>query len=247
MADGTLDVEQLAAYLHVAPQQVIKLAERGDLPGRKVSGSWRFSEAEVHTWLENRIGAGDGDQLQQVQAVVDRWSDSHSGVIRLIDLLPVEAIEIPLAARTPKAVIRRMCELAENTGLLWDLTKMTEAVQAREELHPTALDCGVSLLHPRRPQGSILAGPLLALGVLGSALPFGNRGGYLTDVFFLICSTDDRVHLQVLAKLSRLLSSTNFLEEIHRVGGVNEARQLLERCEQELDVSDAQTLLPGTR
>ena len=245
MADGTLDVDQLAAYLHVGPQQVIKLAERGELPGRKVSGSWRFSEAEVHGWLENRIGASGSEELTKVQAVVDRWSDSHSTVIRLVDLLQVESIEIPLAARTPKAVIRRMCELAEGTGLLWDVPKMVEAVQAREELHPTALDCGVSLLHPRRPQSSILGGPMLALGVLSSALPFGNRGGHLTDVFFLICSTDDRVHLQVLAKLSRLLTHTQFLEEIHQVSSASEAHQLLERCEQEIDLNDTQALLHG--
>lgn len=242
MADGHLDVEELAAYLHVGPQQVIKLAERGELPGRKVGGTWRFAEGEVHAWLERRIGASGSEELQKVQAVVDRWSDSHSGVIRLIDLLPPEAIEFPLAARTPRAVIRRMCELAQNTGLLWDVPKMAEAVQAREELHPTALDCGVSLLHPRRPQSSILGGPLLALGVLTSGLPFGNRGGHLTDVFFLICSTDDRVHLQVLAKLSRLLTSTNFLSEIHSVSSVSEAHQLLDRCEQELDISDSQAV-----
>lgn len=245
MADGTLDVDQMAAYLHVGPQQVIKLAERGDLPGRRVGGAWRFSEAEVHGWLEKRIGASDSEQLQNVQRVVDRWSDSHSGEIRLVDLLPVEAIEIPLAARTPRAVIRRMCDLAQNTGLLWDPAKMAEAVQAREELHPTALDNGVAFLHPRRPQNSILGGPLLALGVLPSGLPFGNRS--LTDVFFLICSTDDRVHLQVLAKLSRLLTSTGFLTEIHSAGSAKEAHQLLERCEQELDISDADALTPRPR
>lgn len=247
MADGNLDVEQLAAYLHVGPQQVIKLAERGDLPGRKVSGVWRFAEGEVHAWLETRIGASDSAQLQKVQAVVDRWSDSHSGVIRLVELLPVEAIEIPLAARTPGAVIRRMGELAQNTGLLWDLGKMAEAVQAREELHPTALDCGVALLHPRRPQSSILGGPLLALGVTVNGLPFGNRGGNLTDIFFLICSTDDRVHLQVLAKLSRLLASTDFIAEIHQATTAAEAHQLLDRCEQEIDTSDSQAILPGLR
>jgi PTS system nitrogen regulatory IIA component len=247
MSESFLDVEDLAAYLHVGPQQVVKLAERGTLPGRKVGGVWRFSEAEVHAWLESRIGASDQEELQKVQQVVDRWSDSHSGVIRLVEMLPVEAIEIPLAARTPKAVIRRMCELASSTGLLWDATKMAEAVQAREELHPTALDCGVSLLHPRRPQSSILGGPLLALGVLSSGLPFGNRGGHLTDVFFLICSTDDRVHLQVLAKLSRLLTSTKFLDEIHQVGSASEAHQLLGRCEQELDLMDSQGSLAGSR
>ncbi len=50
------------------------------------------------------------------------------------------------------------------------------------------------------------------------------------------------MHLQVLAKLSRLLTSTNFLSEIHTVGSVGEAHQLLERCEQELDISDAQAV-----
>ncbi|MFO1063734.1 MAG: PTS sugar transporter subunit IIA [Pirellulales bacterium] len=242
MSDNTLDVEQLAAYLHVGPQQVTKLAERGEIPGRKVGGSWRFAEAEVHAWLEQRIGASDNEALQKMQRVVDKWSDSHSGAVRLVDLLPMEAIELPLAARTPKAVIRRMCELAQGTGLLWDAAKMAEAVEAREELHPTALDSGVALLHPRRPQSSILGGPLLALGVLTSGLPFGNRGGHSTDVFFLICSTDDRVHLQVLAKLSRLLAGTSFLDELRHMSSAAEVSELLQRCEAEIDGVDYESL-----
>lgn len=245
MAESTLDVDQLAAYLHLGPQQVTKLAERGEIPGRRVAGVWRFTEAEVHAWLEQRIGASNSSELQKVQRVVDRWSDSTSGAVRLIDLLPEEAIELPLAARTPKAVIRRMCELAESTGLLWDSVKMSEAVEAREELHPTALDCGVAMLHPRRPQTSILGGPLLALGVLHSGLPFGNRGGHSTDIFFLICSTDDRVHLQVLAKLSRLLACTSFLEELRELESSGEVRDLLERCEREIDMIDEAALMPG--
>ncbi len=139
MADGNLDVDELAAYLHLGPQQVMKLAERGELPGRKVGGVWRFAEGEVHAWLEQRIGASDSQELQKVQAVVDRWSDSHSGVIRLVDLLPQDAIEIPLAARTPRAVIRRMCELAHRTGLLWDVTKMAKRFKLAKNCIPRRL------------------------------------------------------------------------------------------------------------
>jgi nitrogen PTS system EIIA component len=245
MSENTLDVEQLAAYLHLGPQQVTKLAERGEIPGRKVGGVWRFTEAEVHAWLEQRIGASGGEELRKVQRVVDRWSDSSSGAVRLVDLLPQEAIEIPLAARTPKAVIRRMCELGVGTGLLWDAVKMAVAVEQREELHPTALDNGVALLHPRRPQTSILGGPLLVLGVLSSGLPFGNRGGHNTDIFFLICSTDDREHLQVLAKISRLLTDTPFLDELRQASSAHEARLLLERCEVELDSRDLAELVHG--
>jgi PTS system nitrogen regulatory IIA component len=172
--------------------------------------------------------------LAQVQRVVDRWSDSHSDFVRLSELLHRDAIEIPLQARTRGSVIRRVVWLAEQTGLLWDGPRMVEAVQAREDLHPTALDNGVALLHPRRPQSTILAEPILSLGVSSQPLPFGNAS-HLTDVFFLIGSTDDKVHLQVLAKLSRLMSGTAFLDELRQVGSPAEAHQLLAQFEEQLD------------
>ena len=106
---------------------------------------------------------------------------------------------------------------------------------AREDLHPTALDNGVALLHPRQPQKSILEAPLLALGVSSQPLPFGNKSGHLTDVFFLICSTDDRVHLQVLARISRLLSGTTFLPELRECSTKAEAHALVVRHDESLD------------
>lgn len=230
-----LDENQLAAYLHVTPAQVRKLADRGQLPGRRIGGAWRFSEAEVHNWLEQRIGASSGEELDRVQKVVDRWSDRTSDAGELTQLLHLDAIEIPLAARTAGAVVRRMCYLAERTGLLWDASKMAEAVQAREALHTTALDSGVALLHPRRPMTSILAEPMLALGVSSQPLPFGNESGYLTDIFFLICSTDDRVHLQVLAKISRLLTATEFLTQLRSCDCTKAAYELLAHFESTLD------------
>ena len=88
---------------------------------------------------------------------------------------------------------------------------MVEAVRAREELHPTALDSGVALLHPRRPMPSILGGPILAMARTERGIPFGGRHGADTDLFFLICSIDDRDHLQTLARLSRLAVDPDLL------------------------------------
>jgi PTS system nitrogen regulatory IIA component len=112
---------------------------------------------------------------------------------------------------------------------------MMDAVMDREVLHPTALDNGVAMLHPRRPQASILGAPMIALGISSQPLPFGNQSGHLTDVFFLICSTDDRVHLQVLTKLSRLLSATDFLEDLRACQQAEAALQVLRKHESALD------------
>ncbi len=56
MAEDDFDVENLASYLHLESAQVARLADRGKLPGRKVQGQWRFAQADIHHWLEGRIG-----------------------------------------------------------------------------------------------------------------------------------------------------------------------------------------------
>jgi PTS system nitrogen regulatory IIA component len=148
-------------------------------------------------------------------------------------MLPLEAIAIPLYARTRNSVIDSIVEVAARTGWLWDPKAMADAVRAREDIHPTALENGVALLHPRRPMPQILAQPFLALGCTTCGIPFGSDVP-LSDVFFLICSTDDRVHLRVLARLSRLLSTAGFLNALRQAPDAQSARQLIEEIEQKL-------------
>ena len=209
-----LDVARLAEYLHLTPDQITKMAVRGKVPGRRVGGIWRFNEAEIHHWLEDRIGVSDTAELQKVQQVLDRVAGDVTDR-PIHELCTVETIQVPLNARTRGSVIRSMCDLATKSGLMWDAPTMTEAVLAREQMHPTALDCGVALLHPRRPQTSILADSVIAMSVCSSAIPFSDSG-HLTDVFFLICSYDDASHLRILATLSRLISDSDLLENLRQ-------------------------------
>ena len=60
MPHSDFDLAGLARYLHLTPQQVARLADRGQLPGRKVAGQWKFSKADIHHWFERRIGLSDG-------------------------------------------------------------------------------------------------------------------------------------------------------------------------------------------
>jgi PTS system nitrogen regulatory IIA component len=210
MAQEDFDIDRLATYLHMMPAAVLKLAERGKLPGRRVGGEWRFSAAEIHHWLEDRIGASDDQALLQMEGALDRASETYVSEVSISQLLKPEAIEVPLNARTRTSVVAKMTELAARTHLLWDAEKMADAVRAREEMHSTALDNGVALLHPRRPMPAILSEAVLALGITPAGIPFGS-GGSLTDIFFLICSTTDHEHLRILARLSRVINESDFL------------------------------------
>ena len=228
-------IASLATYLHLTPQQVERLVNRGKLPGRKVKGQWQFSRPEIHHWMEKRIGLSDEEQLQHVEGVLDKDAVRVAADDRLAieQMLPIEAISVNMQSRTGNSVIRDMIALAAETGLIWDVPKMVEAVQDREAMHPTALENGVALLHPRRPMQAILGGPFLAFGRSVAGLPFG--GGNLTDLFFLICSVDDRGHLRTLARLSRLITLPGTLQKLRAADSPVEVRQILIDAEAELD------------
>lgn len=235
MSPADFDIHRLAQYLHLTVAQVTRLAERGKLPGRKVGGQWRFAQAEVHHWLEDRIGVSDEQELVEVEDVLSRAEQSvPDEEVSIADLIPLEAIAVPLDARTRGSVITSMAKLAAQTGLLWDAGKMADAVRARENLHPTALDNGVALLHPRRPMSSILAQSLIALGRTYQGIPFGGRHGGLTDIFFLVCSVNDRGHLRVLARLSRLINDSGLLQVIRTADDAEVIHQAIADVEQQL-------------
>ncbi len=234
MPHNDFDLNGLARYLNLTPQQVAKLAERSKLPGRKVGGQWRFARPDIHHWLERRIGLSGELELLEVEAVLQRSASSEDErEIRIAEMLPREAIAVPLSARTRNSVVDSMVELAARTGWLWDVKEMAEAVKAREDMHTTALENGVALLHPRRPLAKILSQPLLAFGRTSSGIPFGS-GAPLTDVFFLICSMEDRGHLRVLARLRRILTSPGFLGDLRQATDAAAAHELIVETEESL-------------
>jgi len=232
MSHSTLDFSELVKYLHLHESKVKKLVDRGDIPGRKIKGEWQFSMPEVNSWLEKRIGVSDDGELADIENQFDRTTPRETlQTVEIANLIPLEAIAVPLLAKTKESAIRSMAQLAVDTGLLWDGEKMADALRKREELHSTALDNGIAILHPRRPMPNILSETFLALGITPSGIPFGGGFGNLTDIFFLLCSRDDQIHLRILARLSRILTTPNFLPALRSLETPAGVKQLIAETE----------------
>ncbi|QDT72931.1 PTS sugar transporter subunit IIA [Lacipirellula limnantheis] len=228
MADDSFDIASLAAYLHMMPAQVSKLAERGKLPGRRIGGQWKFTRPEVSQWLEERMGLSGDEELAALETRL-RLDDAHgASVIDLAELIPAECVAVPLAARTRASVIKAMCELAAASGRLWDVERMAEAVSQRESMAPTALENGIALLHPRRPQSSILGEAVLAMGITSGGIPFGGGpgGSGLTDIFILIAATSDHEYLRTLARVSRIVNDRDWVATLRAAPDEIAAREL---------------------
>jgi excisionase family DNA binding protein len=57
MNDDILTIPEVAELLRIAEKTVYALAQRGEIPGFKVGGQWRFSRAAIDSWIEARSRA----------------------------------------------------------------------------------------------------------------------------------------------------------------------------------------------
>ena len=105
----------------------------------------------------------------------------------------------------------------------------------REEMHSTALEAGVAIPHPRRAMpATVLGESVIALGRTSSGIPFGAPHGALSDIFFLVCCREQRTHLKVLARISRMMLQPGTLDELRAAETVAETLSILEATERGL-------------
>lgn len=52
--EPAMTVRDVAGYLNVDEKTVYRLAKRGELPGFKVAGSWRFKRADLDAWIDQQ-------------------------------------------------------------------------------------------------------------------------------------------------------------------------------------------------
>ena len=78
-----MTVRDVAAYLNVHEKTVYRLAQRGELPGFKVAGAWRFRLGDLEKWVAAQIATEssqpDGRSMSQVRPREGERRDSDRG------------------------------------------------------------------------------------------------------------------------------------------------------------------------
>jgi nitrogen PTS system EIIA component len=227
-----LDVGGLARYLRKDAREIDKLAKKGEIPGRKVGGDWRFSQAEINEWLSVHLPKGTHEHLHGFDL-----GHTHSEDRLVTSLMQVELVVSPLRASSRSSVLRELIKVASESGLVYDSDAILDAVQKREEITSTACQEGVAFPHPRRPQTDLLGDSLIVLGKSGTGIPYGCDQGSMTDIFFMILCKDSQTHLRALARLSRMIRTKDFLKKLRALEEPSEILSFIEQTEHSLGVN----------
>ena len=65
MAEIAMTVREVATYLNVNEKTVYRLAQKGDIPGFKVAGTWRFRREDIDRWIDDQkraVGQPEGEK-----------------------------------------------------------------------------------------------------------------------------------------------------------------------------------------
>lgn len=210
-----LNLEVVASYLHLAPEDIEQRVKDREIPFEKRGDRIVFRKSEIDAWASQRILRLPGRGLDWYHRKTMRGTQQLFPQGALIPaLLRPEGIELDLPSKTKASVIRDMVALADRTGRVFDSRELLDSVEAREALCSTALPGGLALLHARQHQAFRFEGSFIVLGRTIQAIPFGAPDGRETQLFFLVCCQDDRIHLHTLARLCLLALKTNIIAQL---------------------------------
>lgn len=223
MPHRTLGVEQLTAYLHLAPGDVERLLRESDIPHEVRGGRFVFQRGEIDAWASRRILESGDKRLTAYHAKSVRGTRQIFPELAMMpDLLERSHIDLALPSKTKASVLRDMVRLADATGRVLDARELLASIEQREQLCSTALPGGMALLHARQQAEYRFDGSFIVLGRTIQAVPFGAPDGRPTQVFFLIGCEDDRIHLHTLARLCLMAMKTDVLDRL-RLADTKEA------------------------
>jgi len=119
-----------------------------------------------------------------------------------------------MTSKTKASVLRDLAAIAEKTGQLNDPKTLVDSLEAREALCATAMPGGFALPHLRTQEPYLFETSFLVVGRPVQPIHFGAPDGEPTQLFFLICCQDDRLHLHTLARLCLIAQKTKVLDQL---------------------------------
>lgn len=62
--EPAMTVREVASFLSVDEKTIYRLVQKGELPGFKVAGAWRFQRADLQRWIDVRKTASLSEDTQ---------------------------------------------------------------------------------------------------------------------------------------------------------------------------------------
>jgi len=152
--------------------------------------------------------------------------------MKILDILDKECIIPELRSRTKREVLEELTGALLNFKANLDKEALVEVLLERERLGSTGIGDGIAIPHGKVKDLDEL---VLSFGRSSQGIEFDSMDGRPTHLFFLLIAPENSagIHLRALAKISRLLKSSNFRQRLLEAGTEEELFQVIQEEDKE--------------
>lgn len=152
--------------------------------------------------------------------------------MQLSEIINKKNIIPDLKARNKKGVLEELAEAIASQEPSIDKGALVKVLVEREQLGTTGIGDGVAIPHGKL---TGIKGPVISFGRSKEGLDFESMDGQPTYIFFLLVAPDNSsgVHLQVLAKIAKMLKSSIFRNRLKEACSTEEIYQTIVQADEE--------------
>jgi len=210
-----LTEDEVAAYLNLSLEDILKRVKCGEIPFQKRGSRVVFDKGEIDLWASQRILNLPEERLSVYHQKSSQGTATFLPESAILpQMIRPEYITLGMTSKTKASVLRDLVMMADQTGRLNDPKSLLESLEAREELCSTGMPGGFAIPHPRTHDSYLFESSFIVVGRCLQPIHFGAPDGQPTRLFFLVCCQDDRLHLHTLARLCFMAQKTPLLNQI---------------------------------
>ena len=216
-----LKIKDVADLLNVSESKIHRWLSSGEIPAYRINEEYLFNRSEIESWVLNyKMRKGKSSPLDEYEVSTDESKDlsdnDHScGLSGKIQFSLYRALHKGMVLKnmpgnTKEDVIRAtMKTIAKDMNV--DAEVVAEMLLERENLQPTALNQGIGIPHTR---DFLLTEhhDVVTLVFPEKPLEYGALDGQPVHSLFFLFASDDKRHLNLLAKIAHLSSQPEALE-----------------------------------
>ena len=137
-----------------------------------------------------------------------------------------------LKAKDKKGVLEELAEVISKHEPSIDKRTLVKVLVERERLGSTGIGDGVAIPHGKM---NGVSRPIISFGRSKQGLDFDSMDGQPAHLFFLLIAPEDSssVHLQVLAKIAKILKNRDFRKKLMEPGTKKELYQRIVQTDEE--------------
>ncbi len=154
----------------------------------------------------------------------------------LLDILRPDCVKVPLEATEKKAAIRELVDLLGAAGAVNEPDTIFQSIWEREKIKSTGIGLGLAIPHGKPASENRI---VMAIGKTAEPMDFGAIDRKPVRLIVLIATPPDKTsdHIQVLARISRLMTDEELRTAVYSAESADELYGLIKAKEEALPAS----------